>query len=478
MREKQAGLDLTQGSVLKNLLILSLPIMLANFMQNMYDITDTFWLGKLGAEAKNAVSVAAISFPIVSFFSAFGLGLSVAGIALVSQYRGAKMYYKIQEITGQFMLIFIIFAIFFTLLSFSILNPLLRLLQTPPEIFEVASQYMQITVLGIIFMFTFLAYQALNHGLGDSITPMIIQLFTLLLNALLDPLFIFGWKRFPAYGTLGAAYATLLCRFLTVVLSFYFFKKRTPQYFPRKIDFIPNWDNIKQILKISIPASIAHSSLSFGFIILQGFVNSFGTAVISINSIGSRLLNFFTMPSMGLSSGLAAIVGQNLGANNLPRVKKSIYYSVGVVLLIMITGGLVMFNYGTELTKIFITDPEVVEIGNRMFKLTATGAIFFAILAVLTGVFNGSGHTAPTMILNITRFWLLRVPFVFIMSGKILEFPFIKEGWLNDILQKLAIPLSATPYDAIWWSMLFSNVLTLTLAIFILKRGKWKTKEI
>jgi putative MATE family efflux protein len=305
-----------------------------------------------------------------------------------------------------------------------------------------------------------------------------IQLFTLFLNALLDPLFIFGFGAFPAYGTLGAAYATLLCRILTVVLSFYFFKKKTPQYFPRKSDLVPRWDYLKRILKISIPASISHSSLSFGFLILQGFVNSYGTAVISINSIGNRLLNFFTMPSMGLSSGLAAIVGQNLGANNLHRVKKSIFYSVSVVLVIMITGGVLMYAYGAELTKLFISDPEVVEIGNRMFKVTALGAFFFAVLAVLMGVFNGSGHTAPAMVLNITRLWIFRVPLVFILSGKLLDLPMFEGARINGLLHRLAIPLSNTPYDSLWWSMLYSNILTLIMAVFILKRGKWETKEI
>ena len=474
MEEISAGLDLTRGSHIKNLLKLSIPMMISNFMQTFYNLADTFWLGKLGDGARNAVSIAGIAFPIVFFFASFGMGLSIAGVALISRFRGAGEYRKIRELNGQFLLVFSIISLLFIIISLSSLNFLLNLLQTPPEVFELAKNYMQVTIIGIFFMFFFLAYQSFNHGLGDSVTPMKIQLITLTLNVIIDPFLIFGWWIFPRFEAMGAAYATFFCRLLTALLCVIFFTKKTPQFIPHRREFIPNFSYIKSILKIGIPASISQSLISFGFLILQGFVNSYGTVVISANAIGNRMVSLFMMPAMGLSHGLAAIVGQNLGANNIKRVYRSIKHTFTLVMMIMISGGVLMFLFGGELTKFFIDDPEVIIVGSRMFRIIAVASNFFGILFVLMGVFNGSGQTISAMMFNIVRFWALRVPMVYLLSGKLLEISYLQTGVIKDFLLTLANPLSDRPYDALWWSMLFSNILAAALAMFIYKQGKWK----
>ncbi|MBW6515654.1 MAG: MATE family efflux transporter [Candidatus Cloacimonetes bacterium] len=478
MEEITAGLDLTQGSHIKNLLKLSVPIMISNFMQTFYNLADTFWLGKLGEGARNAVSIAGIAFPIVFFFASFGMGLSIAGVAMISRFRGAGEHTKIREVTGQFMLVFSVISLLFILISLSSLNFLLELLQTPPEVFELARNYMQVTIIGIFFMFFFLAYQSFNHGLGDTVTPMKIQIITLTLNVIIDPFLIFGWWIFPSYGAMGAAYATFFCRLLTALLCIIYFTKKTPQFIPHRRELIPNFDYIRAILKIGLPASISQSLISFGFLILQGFVNSYGTVVISVNAIGNRMVSMFMMPAMGLSHGLAAIVGQNLGANNIKRVYRSIKHTFSLVMMIMISGGILMFLFGAELTRFFINDPEVIEVGRRMFRIIAVASNFFGVLFVLMGVFNGSGQTMSAMMFNLVRFWALRVPMVYLLSGKLMELPFLQRGFFKDFLNKLSSPLADNPYDALWWSMLFSNILAATLALIIYKQGKWEKAKI
>ncbi len=479
MEEISAGLDLTRGSHLKNLIRLSFPIMVSNFMQTLYNLADTFWLGKLGGEsARNAVSIAGIAFPIIFFFASFGMGLSIAGVALISRYRGAGEPDKIREITGQFILVFSIIALLFISGSLLTLTPLLQLLETPVEIFELARNYMQVTIISIFFMFFFLAYQSFNHGLGDTITPMKIQLVTLTINVIIDPFLIFGWWIFPRYEAMGAAYATFFCRFLTALLCVIWFRRKTPQFIPLRKELIPNMNYIRSILKIGIPASISQSTISVGFLLLQGFVNSYGTVVISVNAIGNRMISLFMMPAMGLSHGLAAIVGQNLGANNIKRVYKSVNHTFVLVMLIMVSGGLIMYFYGSALTKFFIADPAVIAVGNRMFKITAFASTFFGILFVLMGVFNGSGQTFTAMTFNIARLWVFRVPLVYLLSGKLLEVSFLQSGMIERILHSLARPLSENPYDALWWSMLISNILSSGIALIVYKKGGWQKTAI
>jgi len=475
---KETGLDLTHGSIYKNMMKLALPIMLSNFMMTFYNLTDAFWLGKLGENAMNAVSVAGLTFPLIFFLSSFGIGFVVAGTALISQYKGAGTPEMMKKVVGQFVIILIVFSIIFLTFSFTFLDSILRLLYVPQEIFEVSKQYISYILVGVFFMFIFLTYQSFAHGLGDTISPMKIQIISVSLNVVLDPIFIFGIGFMPRMETVGAAQATLISRVVAAGLAIYFFKKKTNHIMPKIEDIKPDKKLLKRIFDISIPASVAHSITSFGFIILQGFVNTYGTLVISVFSIGNRMMGLFMMPAMGISNALATMVGQNLGAKKISRAVKSVKVGMILVLLIMLVGCSLLFFFGSTLTRFFINDPAIAGVGERMFKVVSFAALIFSVLFVFMGVFNGSGHTKPTMILNISRLWFLRIPLVFILSGKILEYAFIHDSFLNEVLTKLSIPLSTHSYDALWWSMLISNIFTTILAVIIYRQGKWKKGSI
>jgi len=470
------GRDLTIGSLWKNLWVLSLPIMLSNFMQTFYNLTDAFWLGKLGENARNAVSVAGIAFPIVFFLSSFGFGFVVAGTSLIAQYKGAGEEKKIKEVVGQFVLILITFSVIYLAFSLFFLDGILRLLQVPPEIFQLSKEYISIILIGMIFMFGFQSYQSFAHGLGDTVSPMKVQLISVGLNVILDPFFIFGLALFPKMETIGAAYATLISRVVAVIIAFIYIKKKIPIIIPEKANLKPDYPMLKRIIRISIPASLGQSMTSFGFLLLQGFVNSFGTVVISTFSIGNRITSFFMMPAMGVSSALSSIVGQNLGANKIDRVGKSVGHAMTLVLLMIGFGCSMLFFFGAYFMKFFIADPEVINIGIRMFKVSSIATLEFSIIFVFMGAFNGSGHTRYTMILNIGRLWGLRIPFVLLLSGMAKEF--ISWQPLQPFFEFMAKPLADIPYDALWYSMVISNLIIAIWAGVLYKRGKWKTLKI
>jgi putative MATE family efflux protein len=475
---KETGMDLTTGGIYKNMMKLALPIMLSNFMMTFYNLTDAFWLGKLGDEAMNAVSVAGLTFPLIFFLSSFGIGFVVAGTALISQFKGAGTPGMMKKVVGQFILILIAFSIIFLSFSFIFLDSILGLLHVPQEIFEVSKQFISYILVGVLFMFIFLTYQSFAHGLGDTISPMKIQIISVSLNVILDPIFIFGIGFMPRMETVGAAQATLISRIVAAILAVYFLKKKTKHIIPNLNELKPDKELLKKIFNISFPASIAHSVTSFGFIILQGFVNTYGTLVISVFSIGNRMMGLFMMPAMGISNALATIVGQNLGAKKISRAVKSVRVGMILVLLIMLVGCSLLYFFGSTLTRFFIDDPAIAGVGERMFKVVSFAALIFSVMFVFMGVFNGSGHTKPAMLLNISRLWFFRIPLVFVLSGKILEYAFIRDSFLNEILTKLSIPLSEHSYDALWWSMLISNILTTIMAIIIYRKGKWKAGSI
>jgi len=473
---KQAGLDLTQGNISKNMMKLALPIMLSNFLQMFYNLTDAFWLGKLGENARGAVSAAGIAFPIIFFLSSFGFGFVVAGTALIAQYRGAGKFEMMRKVVGQFAFILVIFCALFISGSFIFLDKILALLQVPAEIFIVTTQYISVILVGVVFMFTFISYQSFAQGLGDTVSPMKIQIISVFINLMLDPILIFGLWFFPRLEAVGAAYATLIARVIAAIMAIIYLKKKSPILVPRLKDMIPDKVMLKKILKISIPASLGQSITSFGFLLLQGFVNSFGTVVITVFSIGNRLTSFFMMPAMGISNALATVVGQNLGAGKVTRAVKSVKKAFILIMSIMLVGCTILFFFGSFLTRFFINDPEVINIGLRMFRVTSLASFIFGIVFIFMGVFNGSGHTKPTMLLNIVRLWGLRIPFVLMLSGLALKY--VKIDFLNSFLQFMAKPLAEYPYDALWWSMVISNTIIAIWAFLIYRKGRWKVGSI
>lgn len=473
---QKTGLDLTQGHIMKNLLKLSLPIMFSNFLQMFYNLTDVFWLGKLGENARNAVSVAGIAFPLIFFLSSFGFGFVVAGTALIAQYKGAGKQDKMKDVVGQFVLILFIFCGVFITGSFIFLDKILILLQVPLEIFTIAREYISVILIGVLFMYIFLSYQSFSHGLGDTISPMKIQIISVTINLIFDPFLIFGIGFFPRMETLGAAYATLFARIVAAILAVYYMKMKSPMIMPRLKNIIPEPEMLKRILKISIPSSLGMSMTSFGFLLLQGFVNSFGTIVITVFSIGNRLTGFFMMPAMGISNALATVIGQNLGAGKIKRAEKSVKKAFVLIMSIMAVGCTTLFFFGSTLTRFFINDSEVIETGVRMFRVTSVASFVFGIVFIFMGVFNGSGHTKPNMLLNIVRLWVLRIPFVLLLSG--LAFQYVKMDFLVPFLNWMAKPLAAYPYDALWWSMVISNTIVAIWSFAIYRKGNWKKAKI
>ncbi len=178
---------------------------------------------------------------------------------------------------------------------------------------DIAIGYNRVIFIGMAFMFILISYSAIVQGMGDTINPMKIQLVSVGINVVLDPLMIFG-IGFTRMETMGAAYATLVARIVGAVMAIVFIVMKNKDLIPTWEDLKPDFTMLRNLFKIAIPASISNSVNSLGFVVLQGFVNTFGTVIISANSINNRMIGFYMMPAMGISSALSTIIGQNLGA--------------------------------------------------------------------------------------------------------------------------------------------------------------------
>jgi len=235
---------------------------------------------------------------------------------------------------------------------------------------------------------------------------------------------------------------------------------------------------LKKIISISIPASIGQSMTSFGFVLVQSFVNGFGTVVISTNMLSMRFQSLFMMPAMGVSQALSAVVGQNLGAREIKRAKESVKVAFKLAIGIMMAGGTIIYFFGGFIIKFFIPDPEVIALGAEVMRITAFTSTVFSVIFVFIGVFNGAGYTKATMAINIARLWAFRIPLVYLLSGAVMNYWIFGEQPFSSIFKVIAYPLRERPYFALWYSMLISNILSAACAYYVYRQGKWQKAKI
>ena len=421
--------------------------MLGNFLQMLYNLADSYFLGKIGKEALSAPS---ISMNLIFFLIIFAFGFSSAGTTLISQSLGKGDRRKTDFYLGQMTILLIIVASIISVLGIVFTDNLLRLMQVPADTFQYTSDYLKIILAGIPFMFMSFILRSALQGIGDSVTPLIVQSVTVFLNIILDPIFIFGFGPIPAMTVRGAAYATVLARMVASIIAIVILLKGSKGIKLHFADMVPDKKAIRLLLKIGLPSSIGQGISALGFTVLQGVVNGFGTAVIAAFGIGNRIIGLFNMPAMGISQATSVLVGQNLGAKNYSNVRKIVKHSFITILIFISIGMIFTFFKGNSLVKFFVDDPDVIYHGAMLFKIVSPSVIFFALFTVANGALQGAGDTRPIMILNIVRLWGLRVPVVFFL-----------------------VAFTALGPVSIWIGMFSSNLLVAAASLILLSRGKW-----
>lgn len=449
MRNASPMVDMTTGSVRGRLMLLAWPVMLSHLLQTFYNLADAFWLGKLGRQALTAPTIT-----MHVFFIAFALamGLGAAGTTLVSQFKGAGDHRKAGLVGGQLMIMLTGIGLVFGVAGFLFTPQILNLLHTPSDSWQLTYEYMRWIFTGFPLLFVFFVYQGISTGLGDTVGPMQVNLISVVVNVVLDPVLIFGIGPFPEMGVVGAAVATVFSRALASFIGMHrLFKGRDGMQITAG-DMRPDGKMISKIMKIGLPVSLGQLGTSLGFTFMIGIVNSFGSAVTAAFGVGNRIIHMAMVPAMGLSQANATAVGQNLGAGNVRRAEKSSNTALLLIGLILLPVVLGMFFFGADISRAFVDDPEVIQLGRTMFRITTPSVFVFGFLMVLLGSFQGSGYTLPVMVLNMSRLWILRIPGAYL----------------------LAYTAGMGP-GGIWWAMFVSNTAVTVAGWIWFRRGTWKT---
>jgi len=440
---------LTEGSILRALVKLSIPLILTNILQTAYNLTDTFWVGRLGSEAVAAVSLA---FPIVFMIISLGSGMAIAGSILVAKRYGAKDADAVAHISTQTFFSVLSISLLLAFLGYWLSAVLVGTMKVEPAVYDDAVSYLKITFLGLPPLFTYLTFQSLMRSIGNVKLPFYIVLSTVLLNLALDPLFIFGWHDFiPAAGVKGAAIATVGTQILSALIGLYILFRGKQGIKIRFSDYRPDFSVVKQLFKLGFPVSIEQVSRALGIFMMVLLVTHFGTMVLASYGIGSRILSFIIIPAFGLGMATSTLVGQNIGAKQYDRVKKTLQLSLKIAFSTLTVIGLLLFIFAEEVATFFIPgDTATIKESAVFIKSLSVSFGFLGILIVLMGAFRGAGKTKISMLLALFSVWLLRFPLAYYL------------GYQTDMKQ-----------FGIWISYPITNILTAIAGLILLIRHHW-----
>jgi len=437
--------DLTVGKESKLIFQFTIPMLLGNLFQQLYNVVDSVIVGHfLGKQALAAVGA---SFPIIFALIALVVGITTGSTVIIAQYYGAKQPEKIRKAIGT-MYIFLFWAsLCLTLLGINYSEAIFRLIQLPEDIMPQAITYLNVYLGGLIFFFGYNGVSAFLRGMGDSKTPLYFLVISTLLNIVLDLLFILVFK----WGIAGAAIATIISQAVAFIAAIWYLNRTSEimrfSFSELKFDF----DIFIKSIRIGLPTGLQQLFVSLGMMALFGIVNTFGTNVIAAYSVAARIETMAIMPAMNFSMAITTFVGQNLGAQKYDRVKIGVLSTLGMSTGLSMVISLIVVVFRDTLMRLFTSDPMVIEAGGTYLLITGLFYMFFNAMFVFNGVMRGAGDTIIPMFITLFSLWVIRIPFAWFLSARIGEI-------------------------GIWWAIPIAWFIGMSFSGIYYRTGRWKKK--
>ncbi len=448
--ERKRHLILNDPNIYKGLFLLSIPLMLNNFIKTVHDIIDMYFVSDISGFGVEAVNSISLTFPVMFTFISLGIGLSAAGTALISQFVGSNQREEARKYASNLVIIALVTGIILNILSYFLAEPIMILMGTDGYVLENSVKYLKIRAFELPVVFLFFSFTAIRQSTGDTVTPVIYGVVTMVVNIILSPLLISTFNM----GVSGAAYATLIANLVIMPFGLIqLFKSNSGITISREYLKIDK-EISRRIIRIAIPASFGQAFTAIGFGVMNGIIVSYGKQTVAAFSVGNRISSLILHPVMAIGGVLSAYLGQNIGNENPIRAresfKKAMILSTGIMIVLSF-----IFMFFREFSASFFIKEDQVALSlavEYMFYLLI-GLPLMAIFQTYIGTFNGTGDTKFTFILTVTRLWLLRIPLVFAF--------------------KLFTDFGSS---GVWYSMLISNFLIIILGIYLYRKVDYMPK--
>lgn len=390
-------MDMTQGNTWKLLLVFTVPMLIGNLFQQLYNMVDSIVVGKY--VGSNALAAVGATGSLNFFFFSFSFGMSAGIGVIVAQYIGAKDEKNVQKTIANAIYVISAISILMSICGVIFARPILVLLDTPEKILNDAVLYMQVTCAGIIAVAAYNGISAILRALGDSKTPLIFLIVASVINVGLDLLFVmvFQWSVF------GVALATIIAQIAAANGCIIYAYKKIPYFKIQKSYYYPDKHLIGQCIRIGIPVSLQNSLIAISCIALQWVINGFGETVVAANTAVSRFEQLVQQPLTSLGATLVTYTGQNMGAGKIDRVKKG-FRSATLMCAIFSIILLPIGYFGAEtIMHIFVDEPEVIKIGIQALRINVFFYFALGMIYVSRNILNGSGDASAAMLNGIVE---------------------------------------------------------------------------
>lgn len=441
-----------EGNLFKAIIALAVPIMLNSFIQTMYNLTDTYWLGKIGTDPMAAITLVS---PVQNIIINFGQGITTAGAILISQYIGAGERKQSVNMANHLFACSMVFSVVCAFLCMIATPGIVGWLGAEGNLYNLGVTYLKVVVLDMPFLFTINMYNAVHQAQGDTVRPMLMNLLGISINFVLDPLLMVVLDM----GILGAALATLAAKIPPALLCLWSLFRRSDNgnISLSFKDFKFEADKLKSIVKIGLPTAIGGSTMQFGFLLMTRNVLKYGSIATAAYGIGNKINSIITLPANGIGSAVSTIVGQNMGAQQVERANKGYKMAMLMAFIFLLVGGMILSRRPVSqfLVNIFTSDPVVSEHATDFLSLMAFWCWTNSIYNSTLSLFQGSGHTVITMLVDASRLWVFRFLTLFICESVLMM-----------------------GVESIWYSVVVSNGTSAFILLILYFTGIWRKSTV
>mgnify|MGYP003755576407 CR=1 FL=1 len=447
--------DMTVGRPMSALLRFSVPLLIGNFVQQMYSTVDSVVVGRyVGDQALSAIGT---TLPIINLLLVLFIAVATGAGIMVAQYYGAKDKESLSRAVGTALTLGLLSSLIVMAIGLPLASELLTLTNTPVETFDMARSYLVIILTGLVGLAFYNMASGILRGLGNSVFPLLTLLLTSGLNIVLDIWFVAGLNM----GVAGAAWATVISVAVSALVCLVKLARMTDVVHLNYANLIPSRRLAGQLLRLGLPAGITQAVFSMSMVFVQALANSMGYQVVTCTTAVMRIDGFAMMPNFTFGMAIATFVGQNIGANRLDRVHQGSrdMLKMSLITSFVLVGLLLVF--GENLMRAFTTTEEIIRLGVRQIRILALGYVAMAITQVFGGIMRGAGDTMPAMWISMFSTVVIRVPLAYIWA------------WLTRTEQYPA----GSP-DALFFALLISWVTSGVFTYLWYRRGTWKDKSL
>jgi putative MATE family efflux protein len=444
--------DFTAITIDRAIVLLAVPMVLEMAMESLFGIVDIFFVAHLGADATATVGITEGMLYIVM---SIAVGLSMGTTAVVARRTGERdkdgaAGAAVQSIIMGVTCSAVIFAAF---LPFA--PRLLAFMGASPSILHVGSTYSRIMLSGSGIILLLYLINAIFRGAGDAAVAMRVLWVANIINIVLDPCLIMGLGPFPKLGVTGAAVSTTIGRSVGVLYQIYLLRRGTGRMDVYRRHLRLDFTVMKNILRIAGNGVLQFMIATASWIALVRLVQSFGSAATAGYTVAIRIVIFSILPSWGLSSAAATLVGQNLGAKEPQRAEQCVWRAAFFNMVFLGTVSLIYLAFAPQIVGIFSRDPVVIHYGANCLRIISLCYVIYAYGMVIVQAFNGAGDTRTPTLINLVCFWIVQLPLAFFLGRRLQLGP-----------------------NGVFFAILISESLLAMIAIYVFRLGRWKRKVV